>query len=114
MLLLVNLLYFSIVASSSPPRLLVVTAMNSHSINISWSPPPLDKVNGIIQYYFVNISVMETSQTLYFQTTDTSVSLNDVHPHYTYTVVVAAVTIAIGPFSTEQSITTPQDGNYLQ
>ena len=56
---------------------------------------------------------METSQTLYFQTSDTSISLNDVHPHYTYTVVVAAVTIAIGPFSTEQSITTPQDGNYL-
>ena len=113
MTLLSKLLYFSIVAPSSPPRLLVITAMNSHSINISWSPPPMDKVNGIIQYYFLNITVIETSQTLYLQTSDTSVSLNDVHPHYTYTVVVAAVTIAIGPFSTEQSITTPQDGNYL-
>ena len=113
MRLLVKLLYFSIVAPTSPPRLLVITAMNSHSINISWSPPPMDKVNGIIQYYFVNITVMETSQTLYFQTSDTSVSLNDAHPHYTYTVVVAAVTTAIGPFSTKQSITTPQDGKYL-
>ena len=113
MTLLVKLLYFSIVAPSSPPRLLVITAMNSHSINISWNPPPMNKVNGIIQYYFLNITVVETSHSLYFKTSDTSVSLNDVHPHYTYTVVVAAVTIAIGPFSTEQSITTPQDGNYL-
>lgn len=104
-----RMLCFS-VAPSGPPTYLSLSSMSPNTINISWSPPLTDQWNGIIQYYEIKIHITETLEYLNFQTPNLFLALNDMHPYYTYIVSVAAVTIETGPFSSSQSITTPQDG----
>ena len=96
-------------APSSSPTIVSVTAFSSHTLSILWSDPPSTDINGIIQSYLVNVSVTETMETFQYTTNSTFLLLNDVHPYYTYSVMIAAVTIAPGPFTSEYSVTTPQD-----
>ena len=70
----------------------------------------LPHTNGIIQYYIVNVSVAESQANLQFETSSLSLTLNDLHPFYTHTVIVSAVTIAPGPFSNEYNLRLPSDG----
>ena len=82
-------------------------------MHVSWSPPLTNEINGIIQYYVVNVTVSETTDEYHFEANSTNLTINDLHPHYTYHVVVSAFTIALGPYSASQHITTLQDGKYL-
>ena len=90
--------------------LVSLTAINSRVVNITWTPPPNDQRNGIIQYYQIKVLISETSEYFNIQTANLSLTLTDLHPDYTYTVSIAAVTIGTGPFSMIQSVTTPEDG----
>ena len=110
--LLINNSYIILlfVAPSSPPNSVTLTAIDSVTLNISWSLPSPDNINGVIRYYIINISVVDTLEHLQYTSADTNISVDSLHPYYTYTVYVAIVTIGIGPFSTGQSITTPEDG----
>ena len=105
---------FSCAAPSAPPSAVVVEASDSRSINVTWDPPPADAINGIISYYVVNVTVQNTKERFHYTVTDTELKLGNLHPYYTYTVVVAAFTVAKGPFSAEFSIITPQDGTVTQ
>ena len=87
-----------------------LNAISSRVVNITWTPPPNDQRNGIIQYYQIKVFIAETSEYFNIQTANFSLTLTDLHPDYTYTVSIAAVTIGTGPFSTIQSVTTPEDG----
>ena len=49
---------------------------------------------------------------LQFTSVETQIALQFLHPYYNYTCVVAAVTVATGPSSTELTVTTLQDGMY--
>ena len=96
-------------APSSAP-VVNVTAANSTTVLISWEPPPTYEANGIITGYTVNVSITETqTQTQYIVTT-TELTLTDLHPYYTYTIIVSASTVKPGPFSMEYSVTTPPAG----
>ena len=86
--------------------------MDSRSINITWNTPPADAINGIIAYYVVNVTVQNTKERFHYTLMNTELMIENLHPYYTYTVVVAAFTVAKGPFSAEFSITTPQDGRF--
>ena len=66
------------------------------------------------QYYIVNVSVAESQQKLQFETSSMSLTLNDLHPFYSHTVIVAAVTVAPGPFSNEFVQKLPPDGKMLK
>ena len=101
-------------APSSSPTTVSVTAFSSHVLSILWSDPLSTDINGIIQSYLVNVSIAETMETFQYKTNNTFLLLNDVHPYYTYSVMVAAVTIAPGPFTSEYSVTTPQDGELMK
>ena len=100
----------STIAPSGPPTAINVSSLSSTSLSISWSPPLLHHTNGIIQYYIVNVSVAESQANLQFETSSLSLTLNDLHPFYTHTVIVSAVTIAPGPFSNEYNLRLPSDG----
>ena len=104
----------STIAPSSPPAAITVSSISSTSLSISWSPPLPAQVNGIIQYYIVNVSVAESQQKLQFETSSMSLTLNDLHPFYSHTVIVAAVTVAPGPFSNEFVQKLPPDGKMLK
>ena len=92
------------------------SALDSRTLQVSWSPPPVSAQNGIITEYVVNASVLETGEMFEQRTTGnaTSLTIRALHPDYTYTYVVAAATaIGTGPFSIFRSIRMPEDGKDL-
>ena len=83
------------------------------TIELVWEPPPLHSQNGIIRQYSIEYYVSEMRQNVFKQTTDNSTStiVTDLHPYYTYSFKVAAVTIAVGPQSVPVTARTLEDGN---
>ena len=39
--------------------------------------------------------------------------VEDLHPHYVYSLVISAVTIAPGPYSQVYTVQMPEDGKYM-
>ena len=89
---------------------MTVTAPDSQTVGITWNPLPISQINGIIQYYIIHVSIAETLEMFQNKTVQTMLTLTNAHPHYTYSVIIAAVTITPGPYTSAYSVTTPQDG----
>ena len=102
--------YPPIAVPSSVPVHLQGIALNSTTIQAQWEPPPLADQNGMIHSYLINISVAETGS--FFQLTSETNALNisGLHPYYTYTLTVAAVTIGPGPYGFAFTIRMPENG----
>ena len=66
-----------------------------------WNPPHAEQQNGLIREYFVNITEEDTGREFQIMTGSPAAELQVqfLHPHYLYTLAVAAVTTAVGPFS---------------
>ena len=86
-------------------------AVDSSTIQLSWFAPDKDDHNGIIREYRVNVTEIETGQQVQRAVTTTSVVIATLHPFYTYSWTVAAVTVDEGPYSPTSTVTTPEDGN---
>lgn len=98
---------------TAPPEGISEMATDSRTLLITWRPPPVPTQNGIITEYVVNISVMETGEQLQRRATGTasSLSIGSLHPDYTYTYSVSAVTaVGMGPFSSFRLTRLPEDG----
>ncbi|CAI8041621.1 Tyrosine-protein phosphatase Lar [Geodia barretti] len=93
---------------SGPPTNVTATSLSSTSIKLTWMPPPLHNQNGIIREYIIHYYVSETRESVVKQSPDnyTSTIITDLHPYYTYSFEVAAVTVGAGPLSTEFTIRT--------
>lgn len=100
-------------APSSPPSNISAIFVSSMTIVLFWCPPPLNEQNGIIVYYQVNITEVETGNEISLHSQDTFITVPFLHPFYTYICIVSAVTILEGPYSDDFIITTPQDGNEI-
>ena len=87
--------------------------IDSRTLLLAWEPPAEEEQNGIIREYFINISAAETSDEFQYQATNTTVIVEDLHPHYTYSLVISAVTIGPGPYSEAYTIQMPEDGKAL-
>ena len=72
--------------------------------------PPLNETNGHIRYFMLAITENETLVTTTFQIYSTTKLVEGLHPYYTYTVVVAAVTSALGPYSNPSTTVTKEAG----
>ena len=94
---------------SSAPIHLQGHAINSTAIQVQWEPPPLADQNGVIHGYSINVSVAETGSSFQLTAGINAVSISALHPFHTYTITVAAVTIAPGPYGLTLSIQTPED-----
>ena len=68
-------------------------------LSFTWSPPPSVDVNGIILYYVVELREMETGQRLTFTALGVNLTVESLHPYFTYQCEVAAHTVGRGPFS---------------
>lgn len=101
-----------LLAPSAAPTSISINGIKSTSFNISWDLPPVDQINGVIQLYAVQVQVSDTSETLNYESFTTSLLLTDLHPYYTYTVFIAAVTVATGPFSAGNTVQTKADGMF--
>ena len=97
-------------APSAPPRNLSVISMSSTTITLSWDPPLSDQTNGYILHYVVVVTEHETASEFQEQSNYTQVTLQFLHPFYTYTCHVAAVTTGPGPYTGNITIQLPEDG----
>ena len=105
---------FCPVVPTGPPQAVEVRSDNSTTLVLSWQPPATENQNGIIVHYIVNITEMETGRLLSFTTVNTTtLSVPMLHPFYTYTCIVAAVTVGVGPYSTTVGVELPEDGKQL-
>ena len=85
-------------------------SFNSKTITLSWEPPPSDQTNGYIEHYVVTVTELETASEFQDQSNYTQVTLQSLHPYYTYTCRVAAVTTGPGPYTGNLTIQLPEDG----
>lgn len=90
-----------------------MTVIDSFRLHVSWSPPSPNSVNGVIRNYIINLTVTETLGYRQYSSENTSLVITELHPFFTYTVYIAAVTIGSGPLSFGTSIRMPQYGEYL-
>ena len=79
---------------------------------MSWNAPPVNETNGIIVYYLVSVMELESLTEQEYETEQTSLAVNGLHPYYTFTVMVAAVTIDTGPYSIGYTVQTLADGRF--
>ena len=100
----------STTAPSNSPQDPTGVALNSRTISLSWSPPPVENQNGIIREYRVNITELETERSWQLVSTSTSIDVLSLHPYYTYEWIVAAVTVDEGPYTQTSILRTPEDG----
>lgn len=107
---LLLILIFCHAAPSGPPLSVNVTTVNSRAASIVWNHPLIDHINGVLDYYSIKLYEVETALYYTYHRNNTSLSLNDLHPYYTYSVSVAAVTVEVGPYSDKITFTTFQDG----
>ena len=104
-----EVIYFILVAPSTSPRSIRLASVNSTTINSTWEPPPVPEQNGAIKEYRINLTETNTGTVLHFSSLEPFKLFTELHHYYTYEVVVAAVTVAVGPYSMPVQITTPED-----
>ena len=97
-------------APSSPTRALSITMITSTSFYLSWSEPSPADQNGLIRWYLVNITELDTGSVFSYIATTTEFTAELLHPYYYYTCSVSAVTVSAGPYSSSQTIQTEIDG----
>ncbi len=74
-------------------------ALTSTLITITWSPPPVEHINGIIDNYWVEVTEVVTNNTWIFYAAQTRINVGPLHPYYTYRCRVSASTIGLGPYT---------------
>ena len=103
----------SYTAPSGAPLNPTLTILDSRTLNVSWHPPPPVHQNGIITLYQIHVIEQDTNTPSQYNTTATWLLLSSLHPHYSYSLTFAAVTIAQGPFGSKTNVTMPEDGKQL-
>ena len=101
---------FACVAPSGPPVGVSYLEITTTSVTLSWNPPETSQQNGVIRTYIVNVHEEETGRSFSVNSTNTELSIGNLHPFYTYHYAVAAVTISQGPFTYEYVLQTLEDG----
>jgi len=101
---------FVSIAPSSPPQNVALAPVSSTSINITWSPPPPQDINGIIIEYRVTAVEVVTGRRFNFTSSSSFVVAFGLHPYYVYECTVSAYTVGNGPYSQAIIITTPESG----
>ena len=98
------------IAPSSPPRGLSGYTYGATIISLIWSPPPTMDINGIIDYYVVEVNEIHTGRSWTFQATDPHINISSLHPYYIYECQVAAFTFVQGPFTPPLQVVSGEDG----
>ena len=101
---------FLISVPSGPPRNLATTSVTSRSISVTWDPPTAVNQNGIIRTYIIRVTVLESGENIQLMSNSTEIDLEMLHPYYTYSFVISAVTIGPGPSSSAYNVTTEEEG----
>ena len=90
------------------PQLVTAT-----SLTLTWQPPSFESSNGVIQRYNVQINEVDTGRMLTATSNTTEVTIEDLHPFYSYICRVAAETVAVGPYSTPITVQLNEEGKQI-
>lgn len=102
-------MYVSIVPAAAPEQA-SGSSPTSTSIVLTWSPPPAVSINGIIDYYVVEIMENRTGRSWTLHSPNLYLTLGSLHPYYVYVCRVAAFTVGRGPFTPYFEVITAEDG----
>ena len=102
-----------VTAPYSPPQSIQLSVVSSTSINLTWSPPPSNDINGVITEYHIIITEVITGREINLTSTTTSLVAVGLHPYYVYKCIIRAFTVESGPYSEAVNITTPEDGEWM-
>lgn len=89
------------------------SSLDSRTLLLNWSPPPIGNRNGVIRMYYVNLTEEETGREFHFETELVNLTQTSLHPFYHYSWIIAAFTVGIGPYSSPLTVQMPEDGRYL-
>ena len=97
---------------SNTPKNKTILLLNATSAEIHWDPPPFEEQNGIIQFYTLFITEVNTSRLIeQLRTENASARLQLFRPFHAYQLVIAANTIVgLGPFSNPTLFQMPESG----
>ena len=101
------------IAPSGPP-LLVMSQKTSTTLILWWDPPSNESRNGIIRQYVIRVIEADTSTTTTSTSNTTQLTLNDLHPYYTYKCSVAAETVGVGPYTAVLKVQLDEDSKSMQ
>ena len=108
-----KILYYCYSVPSESPDVVSSAAVDSTTIEMTWTEPPINTHNGIILSYNIIVTVTNTMDTISVNTISTSVNITGLHPFYMYSLRVAGVTrYGAGPYSDGVSVTTLEDGKF--
>ena len=111
---MLNFLFCTVPSGS--PRNVLVTAMSSTSILVTWDSPLESEQNGVIISYtvaYVNLN-RSGDQQISLSTTQRQLSITGLQEYEEYSFTVAATTtVGQGPFSDTSSTFTFQDGKHI-
>ena len=91
--------FFALAAPSAPPANVTITDVTAFSLLLRWDPPPFEHQNGILRQYHINITEENTGRDFQIRSPTTEFRVQFLHPHYSYSLTVAALTTMIGPSS---------------
>lgn len=90
-----------------------VVEVSSTNFTVEWAPPPDHTHNGIIREYRLNITELETRRNVNYLIQETSqlyFVVSHLHPFYTYTFTLQAVTVITGPPTEDFRVITLEAG----
>ena len=102
-------MYFTTAPSGSPQHVGGVT-VSATSVHLTWDPPNPMQQNGIVKFYVINLTEVESGMQARHSINQTQITIENLHPFYTYNLTVAAVTVSEGPHTEVVSIMTDQQG----
>ena len=77
---------------------------------LTWRPPAEEDGNGVIRGYTINVTGVLSGQTRQFETVEARLTVESLHPYYSYNCSVAARTIGLGPFTYNVTAKMPEAG----
>ena len=109
-----NFLFIIPPVPTASPQNVQATPLSSTAFSLTWQPPPVDRQNGIILGYFINMTELESGRHTQLIANTTLLTVNRLHPFYRYHFVIAAETvIGRGPPSREHLARTLEDGTHV-
>lgn len=100
-------------APALAPIGLRVISQTSSSLTLAWMAPPLERQNGLITGYSVNVTNTDTGVSMLLSSTgnSNSITVTQLSPYTSYLCSVAAQTIVgQGPYTSPITVTTGEDG----
>ena len=89
-------------------------ALGPTAIHLFWLPPPPIDINGIIDYYVVEVTEIRTGRFWSFVAVDNHINIGSLNPHHVYECIIATYTVEIGPFTAPFNVTSEEIGNFYQ